>query len=68
MVRLIPVTRHGKTVWLEDSPDACPNGHPGGMLPKWLPCPDCERAMRAWQCSVAGCGVLVWDVEHVHSR
>jgi hypothetical protein len=65
MVRLIPVTRNGKTVWVEDAPSACPAGHEQ-LVPTWGPCPVCADPVRLWKCAVDGCDNLLFDDEHVH--
>lgn len=66
MVRLIPVERDGRTVWVEDAPTVCPAGHQGELVPTYSGCPVCREPVRLWQCRAADdCGVL-YDDEHVH--
>lgn len=66
MVRLIPVVRKGKTVWIEDAPVACGEGH-RELVPTHSGCPACGEPVRLWRCRAQGCAapVLV-DDEHVH--
>lgn len=66
MVRLIPVELKGKTVWIEDAPTQCAEGH-AKLVPMWQPCPECGGMVRQWECRAEGCGAPAQvDDEHVH--
>lgn len=63
MVRLIPVEKNGRIVWMEDAPAACAAGHP--VVPSYGGCPVCDDPVRLWRCHEPGCEAL-YDDEHVH--
>jgi hypothetical protein len=65
VVRLIRVERRGKTVWVEDAPGRCPDGH-AELVPTYGACPTCGEPARMWQCRAAGCDHVLVDDEHVH--
>jgi hypothetical protein len=66
MVRLIPVTVRGKTVWVEDAPTHCAAGHEW-LLPGRDGCPVCGEPVRVWKCAEPGCvAPMLYDDEHVH--
>jgi hypothetical protein len=66
MVRLIPVVRKGKTVWIEDAPVECAQGH-RQLVPTYTGCPACGEPCRQWQCRAEGCTApALIDDEHVH--
>lgn len=66
MVRLIPVERGGKTVWEEDAPKQCSEGHEQ-LVPAQGACATCGEPVRSWPCRAAGCTAPVQiDDEHVH--
>lgn len=67
MVRLIPVERGGKTVWIEDAPSHCPDGH-DQLVPSHGGCPVCSEPVRLWKCRAEGCTAPVqYDDEHEHN-
>jgi hypothetical protein len=65
MVRLIPVERNGRIVWLEDAPTRCGAGHED-LVPTYSGCPACHEPVRLWKCRTPGCGEVLVDDEHVH--
>lgn len=66
MVRLIPVERKGKTVWIEDAPTHCAEGH-DQLVPTNHGCPTCGDPVRQWVCRADGCTAPAQiDDEHVH--
>lgn len=66
MVRLIPVTLKGKTVWVEDAPKQCGEGHEQ-LVPTQDGCPTCGDPVRQWVCRAAGCAAPAQiDDEHEH--
>lgn len=66
MVRLIPVERGGKTVWVEDAPTHCAEGHQQ-LVPSYGKCPVCDEPARLWRCRAEGCTAQdQYDDEHVH--
>lgn len=67
MVRLIPVERKGKTVYLEVAPTVCGAGHEGQLNPGRDGCPECGEPVRVWKCRAEGCEApMLVDDEHVH--
>jgi hypothetical protein len=67
VVRLIPVERKGKTVWVEDAPTRCAEGH-DQLVPTYGACPVCGQPVRKWQCRAEGCTAAeLVDDEHVHN-
>lgn len=65
MVRLIPVERGGRIVWIEEAPDRCPDGHEQ-LAPSTGGCPQCHEPVRKWTCRASGCEQVLIDDEHVH--
>ncbi|MCY1141391.1 hypothetical protein OWR29_25615 [Actinoplanes sp. Pm04-4] len=66
MVRLIPVEQKGQTVWIEDAPKQCAEGH-DQLTPSHGACPVCEEPVRLWRCQAEGCPASTqYDDEHRH--
>jgi hypothetical protein len=66
MVRLIPVMRGGKVVYVEDAPTHCAEGHER-IVPSYGACPECGEPVRLWLCRTQGCEAPAqYDDEHVH--
>jgi hypothetical protein len=67
VVRLIPVVRKGVTVWIEDAPTHCAEGHQQ-LVPTYGGCPVCDEPVRSWRCRAGGgCKApALIDDEHEH--
>jgi hypothetical protein len=66
MVRLIPVERGGRIVWVEDAPTHCAEGHQL-LVPTYGGCPVCSEPVRSWRCRADGCEAApLIDDEHEH--